>query len=79
MVRIGKVEPSRRPVRYALSFRKVQITGLPKGSTFPILTNDPVIDYFSCLSTFFYHLTPLLNVFYTFTQNDVMLLCRVAM
>ena len=27
-----------------LSFSEVQITGLPEGSTFPILTNDPVSD-----------------------------------
>ena len=56
-----------------------QITlGLPEDSSFPILTNDPVIDYFSCLSTLIDPLTPQLNVFYTFTKNDVMLLCSVA-
>ena len=44
MVRIGKVEPEGWPVRSGPSFSEVQITGLPKGSTFPILTNDPVID-----------------------------------
>ena len=27
-------------------FREVQITGLPVGSTFPILTIDPIIDLF---------------------------------
>ena len=45
-------------LRSGPSFSEVQITGLPEGSTFPILTNDPVIDYFSCLSTFIDHLTP---------------------
>ena len=44
--------------RSGQSFSEVQITGLPEGSTFPILTNDPVIDYFSCLSTLIDHLTP---------------------
>ena len=67
MVRIGKVEPEGWPVRSGPSFSEVQITGLPEGSTFPILANDPVIDYFSCLSTLIYHLTPQLNVFCTFT------------
>ena len=67
MVRIGKVEPEGWPARSGPSFSEVQITGLPEGSTFPILTNDPVIDYFSCLSTLIDHLTPQLNVFYTFT------------
>ena len=67
MVRIGKVEPEGWPVRSGPSFSEVQITGLPEGSTFPILTNDPVIDYFSCLSTLIDHLPPQLNVFYTFT------------
>ena len=52
MVKIGKVEPEGRPVRSGPSFSEVRITGLPKGSIFPILTNDPVIDNFSCLSTF---------------------------
>ena len=51
MVRIGKVEPEGWPGRSGPSFSEVQITCLPEGSTFPILTNDPVIDYFSCLST----------------------------
>ena len=46
MVRIGKVEPEGWPVRSGPSFSEVQKTGLPEGSTFPILTNDPVIDYF---------------------------------
>ena len=58
MVRIGKVEPEGWPVRSGPSFSEVQITGLPEGSTFPILANDPVIDYFSCLSTLIDHLTP---------------------
>ena len=58
MVRIEKVEPEGRRVRSGQSLSKVQITGLPEGSTFPNLTNDPVIDYFSCLSTFIDHLTP---------------------
>ena len=48
MVRIGKVEPWRWPFR---SGTKVPITGFSQGSTFPILTNGPVIDYFSCPST----------------------------
>ena len=52
IVRIGKVEPEGWPVRSGPSFSEVQITGLPEGSTFPILTNDPVMDYYSCLSTF---------------------------
>ena len=51
MLGIGKVEPEGWPFRSGSSFSKVQITGLPEGSTFPILTNDPLIDYFSCLST----------------------------
>ena len=67
MVRIGKVEPEEWPVRSGPSFSKVQITGLPEGSAFPILTNDPVIDYFSCLSTLIDHFTPQLKVFYMFT------------
>ena len=46
MVRIGKVEPEGWPVRSGPSFSEVQIIGLPEGSTFPILTNDPVIDFF---------------------------------
>ena len=50
MVRIEKVEPEGIPVKSGLSFREVQITGLPEGSTFFIVTNDPEIDYFSCLS-----------------------------
>ena len=78
MVRIGKAETEGWPVRSGPSFSDVQITGLPEGSTFPILTNDPVIDYFSCLSTLIDHLTTQLNVFYTFTYNDVMLLFSVA-
>ena len=49
--RIGKVEPEGCPVRSGRSFREVQITGLPEGSTFPIPINDPVIDNFSCLLT----------------------------
>ena len=77
MVRIGKVKPKGWSVRSGPSFSEVQITGLPEGSTFPMLTNDPVIDYFSCLSTLIDHLTPQLNVFYTFMKNDVMLLCSV--
>ena len=64
MVRIWKVEPEGRPVRSGLC--EVQIIGLPEGSTFPIFSNDPVIDYFSCLSTFFDNLKPLLDVFYVF-------------
>ena len=58
MVRIWKVEPKGRPFRSGPSFREVQITGLHEGSTFPILTNDPVIDYFSFLSALIDHLTP---------------------
>ena len=58
MVTIGKVEPEGWPVRSGPSFSEVQITGLPEGSTFPILANDPVIDYFSCLSTLIDRLTP---------------------
>ena len=58
MARIGKVEPEGRLLRSVLSFSEVQIAGLPEGSSFPILTNDPVIDYFSCLSTLIDHLTP---------------------
>ena len=50
MVRIGKVEPEGWPVRSGPSFSEVQITGLHEGSTFPILINDTVIDYFSWLS-----------------------------
>ena len=46
MVRIGKVEPEGWPVRSGPSFSEVKITGLPEGSTFPIFTNDPVIDLF---------------------------------
>ena len=58
MVRIGKVESWGLPVRSGL-FSKIQITlGLLEGSSFPILTNEPVIDYFSCLSTLIDHLTP---------------------
>ena len=49
-MRRGKVEPEGRPIRSGPSFSEVQIT-LPEVSTFLILTNDPVIDYFSCLST----------------------------
>ena len=33
-------------LRFGPSFSEVQITGLTEGSTFPILTNDLVIDYF---------------------------------
>ena len=51
MVRIGKVEPEGWPVRSGPSFSEVQITNLPEESTFPILANDSVIDYFSCNSS----------------------------
>ena len=67
MMRIEKVEPEGRPVRSWPSFSEVQIPGFPEGSTFPILTNDPMIDYFSCLITFIDHLMPWLNNFYMFT------------
>ena len=33
-------------LRSGPSFSKGQMTGFPEGSTFPILTNDPVIDFF---------------------------------
>ena len=46
MVRIEKVEPEGWPVRSGPSFCEGQITGLYEGSTFLILINDPVIDYF---------------------------------
>ena len=49
MVRIGKVQAEGRPDRSGPSFSEVQITGLTQGSSFPIITNDPVIDDFSCL------------------------------
>ena len=51
MVRIGKIVPEERRVRFGQSFSGVHITGFPKGSTFPILTHDLMIDYFSCQST----------------------------
>ena len=50
IVRIEKAKPEGRPFRFGPSFSKVKNNGLPEGSTYPILTNYRVIDYFSCLS-----------------------------
>ena len=43
-MRIRGVEPEGRPVMSGPNFSEVQITGIPDGATFPILTNDSVID-----------------------------------
>ena len=40
MVRIGKAEPEGKPVTSGPGLSEVQITGLPEGSTFPIIIND---------------------------------------
>ena len=66
MVRIGKVESQGRPARSGPSFRKVQITGLPEGSTLLITTNNPVIDDFACLLILLNRSLPLLEIFFMF-------------
>ena len=78
MVRIGKVEPEGWPARSGPSFSDVQITGLPEGSTFPILTNDPVIDYFFLPINFNWSFDAITQRFSTRLRRMTLLLCSVA-